>query len=99
MLGSDGLELHAVALALFEQRKKSTIVLWEGTGKPHFANHRSNSAGAKYYLNGALLSRLAYPMETAEMSEEELQAMTESPLACQWGYLEWLLRNCEQLKN
>lgn len=93
-----GCELHASALAVLGQVEALDHRFWRAQAAlvlPVLDTHRhricrdfSDRYGADWPL------RWHQPA-----SMEELEALQDGPLACQWGYLEALLRNCKSLRR
>lgn len=93
-----GLELHAAALAVLGRNEELGHRLWRGQAElllpliDHtrltLCDHLTRQYGHDWPI------RWYQPV-----SPEEDAAVRNSPLACQWGYLEWLLKNCAHLQS
>ncbi len=93
-----GLELHSAALAALGREEELRHRLWRGQAElllpiiDHtrlmLCDHLTRSYGSDWPV------RWHQPA-----SPEEDEAVRDNPLACQWGYLEWLLKNCDPLRS
>ena len=93
-----GIEIHTAALALLSRTEDLQHRLWRGQTSLLFplidnvrlalCRHLSRQYGQDWPLRW-------YPPD----SEEEIRAVQDSPLACQWGHLAWLLNNCGYLRG
>lgn len=93
-----GFEVHVAALAVLGRNEEVKHRLWRGQAKlllPMIDHTRLT-------LCSYLTKRYGYdwPVRWHQPSSpDELVAVQSNPLACQWGYLEWLLRNCNHLRT
>lgn len=93
-----GVELHPSALHMLGRQSELQHRLWRGQAellqpaldsiRLDFCSYLTRSYGREWPV------RWLQP----EHPDEEA-AVRENPLACQWGYLEWLIRNCPQLSR
>lgn len=93
-----GLELHTAALAVLGRNQELSHRLWRGQAelllplidhvRLRICTHLTRVYGHDWPL------RWHQPE-----SLEEQAAVRNSPLACEWGYLEWLLKNCAALRS
>lgn len=93
-----GLELHTAALAALGRDDEVRHRLWRGQAElllpliDHLrltvCDHLTHSYGYDWPV------RWHQPASSVEEAE-----VRESPLACGWGYLAWLLRKCTQLRS
>ena len=93
-----GIEIHTAALALLSRTEDLRHRLWRGQTSLLFplidnvrltlCRHLSQQYGQDWPLRWHLPD-----------SEEEIRAVQDSPLACQWGHLAWLLNNCGYLRR
>lgn len=91
-----GIEIHTAALALLNRAEDLQHRLWRGQTSLLFplidnvrlalCRHMSRQYGQDWPIRW-------YPPDI----EEEARAVQDSPLACQWGHLAWLLNNCGYL--
>ena len=92
-----GLELHTAALAALGQDQELNHRLWRGQAElllPLVDHVRLSLCAHLTRLYGH-----DWPLRWHQPeSLEERAALRRSPLACQWGYLEWLLKNCIPLR-
>jgi uncharacterized protein (DUF952 family) len=91
-----GPELHVAAMAVLEQTEEVQHRLWRGQAElllPLIDQVRLKLCSILTYQHGD-----DWPIRWhLPANPEELKEVKESPLATQWGYLEWLLRKCRQL--
>ena len=93
-----GIELHTAALALLSRAEDLQHRLWRGQTSLLFplidnvrltlCRHLSRQYGQDWPIRW-------HPPDI----EEEARAVQDSPLACQWGHLAWLLNNCGYLRG
>jgi hypothetical protein len=93
-----GLELHTAALAALGRYEEVGHRLWRGQAElllplvDHLrltiCDHLTRSHGYDWPVR--------WHQPTSSVEEAEVR---NSPLACGWGYLEWLLRKCPQLRS
>lgn len=93
-----GLELHSAALAVLDEEQTIRHRLWRGQAelvlpvldvlRLRICNHLTVRYGPDWPV------RWAKPD-----SETDRKSVTDDPLAVEWGYLEWLLRNCSSLSS
>lgn len=93
-----GLELHTAALAILGRNEELRHRLWRGQAelllplidhmRLKLCDHLTQSYGHDWPVRW-------HP----PASSEEEAAVRNSPLACQWGHLEWLLKNCVHLRS
>lgn len=93
-----GLELHAAALVVLGRKSELWHRIWRGQSKlllPLLDGIRlkiCDSLTRSYGFN--------WPVRWfAPIYQEEEMAVKKSPLACQWGHLEYLLNNCQNLRS
>jgi hypothetical protein len=93
-----GVELHTAALAVLERDQELNHRLWRGQAElllPLIDHVRLSISTHLTRLYGP-----DWPLRWHQPeSPEEKAAVRNSPLACQWGYLEWLLKNCASLRS
>ena len=93
-----GVELHAAALYVLEDRAGFQHRLWRGQAElllPTLDGIRLNVC--------TYLTRLYGPDWPVRWYQpwrpEDEAAVRENPLACEWGYLDWLIRNASALNQ
>jgi hypothetical protein len=89
-----GLELHPSALVLLEKVEAIRHRLWRGQASLLLPIIDTIRIVVCEYLTQRYRKDWPLCWHTPE-SPEETSALRENALACQWGYLEWLLGNCE----
>lgn len=93
-----GVELHSAALSVLEHKSELQHRLWRAQAAlllPALDGIRLDLCGYLTRLYGA-----DWPVRWYQPDRpDENVAVRENPLACQWGYLEWLIRNCSQLSR
>ena len=93
-----GLELHPAALVMLGRREDLKHRLWRGQATLLLPL----IDGVRLTLCKQLSLRYGddWPVRWSQpASEEEIAAVRDNPMACQWGYLEWLLRNCAHFRS
>ena len=93
-----GLELHSGALAILNQREALLHRLWRGQSSYLLQVIDSVRLAFCEYLTKIYGKTWPVQWCCPESAEEE-KAVRDSPFACQWGYLEWLLKNCNAFQN
>lgn len=92
-----GWELHPAALAVLGWKEELRHRLWRGQSElllPLVDHTRLSICDrlTRTYTRD-------WPIRWCEPeSPEEKEAVRRDPMACQWGHLEWLLRNCRELR-
>lgn len=92
-----GIELHVAALAALDRTEEIRHRLWRAQARAllplidHVRLQICEEFTRVYGRDWATRYRLP-------PSDEEEQAVRDSPLACQWGHLEWLVKNCGELR-
>jgi len=93
-----GLELHTAALAALGRDEELRHRVWRGQAElllPLIDQMRLTVCDDLTHSYGR-----DWPVRwNRPASPEEDAAVRNSPLACQWGYLEWLLKNCAHLRS
>lgn len=93
-----GLELNTAALAVMERKQEIKHRLWRAQAElllPIIDSFRLNICERFTNLYGQ-----NWPLRWGKpLADEEIEAVKKNPLACQLGYLEYLLKNCRQLKE
>lgn len=93
-----GCELHAAALAVLGQVEALEHRFWRAQAAlvlPVLETHRHRICRDLTDRYG-----IDWPLQWHQpASMEELAALRDGPLACQWGYLETLLRSCNELRR
>lgn len=92
-----GFELHSAALLALEQHEELSHRIWRGQAplllpeidalRLELCNYLTHNYGSDW------------PLFEPCRSPEEDEAVRNNPLACQWGHLEALLRNCRILRS
>jgi hypothetical protein len=93
-----GVELSAAALATLDREKEIWHRVWRGQAELLLPLLDQ----ARLLLCDYLTERYGrdWPVKWYRPDRwEDEAAVRSNPLACQWGYLEWLIRNCSQLRN
>lgn len=93
-----GVELSAAALAALHRDKEVWHRLWRGEAelllplldqaRLVLCDHLTDRYGQEWPVKWSLPDR-----------PEDEAAVRNNPLACQWGYLEWLVKNCAPLRE
>ncbi|HWQ14177.1 MAG TPA: hypothetical protein VNL77_15370 [Roseiflexaceae bacterium] len=92
-----GIELHVAALAALGRTEEIRHRLWRAQARTllplidHVRLQICEELTRTYGPDWPIRWR-------APLSDEEEQAVRISPLACQWGHLEWLVKNCADLR-
>jgi hypothetical protein len=93
-----GIELHPAALHVLGWHSELDRRLWRGQAELLLPVLDSVRRDVCSYLT-SLYGR-DWPVKWAKPEHpDEETAVRADPLACQWGYLEWLIRNCPQLER
>lgn len=93
-----GIELHSAALALLGRQHELRHRLWRGQAElvlPVLDAIRIQLCSylTRFYGND-------WPVKWYQPDHpDEASAVRKNPLTCQWGYLEWLIRNCWGLQR
>ncbi|PKN60690.1 MAG: hypothetical protein CVU53_01795 [Deltaproteobacteria bacterium HGW-Deltaproteobacteria-11] len=93
-----GIELHPTALYVLGRRTELDHRLWRGQAELLLPALDSIRLDICSYLTRSYGTEWPVKWFKPEHSDEEA-AVRESPLACQWGYLEWLIKNCPHLSR
>jgi hypothetical protein len=91
-----GIELHPTALHVLGCQSELQHRLWRGQAELLLPALDSIRLDVCSYLTRSYGREWPVRWFKPEHPDEEA-AVCENPLACQWGYLEWLIRNCPQL--
>ena len=92
-----GFELHSAALLVLEQHEELSHRIWRGQAAlllPEIDALRLELCNCFTRHHGS-----DWPLLEPSRSPEENKAVRNNPLACQWGHLESLLRNCRILRS
>lgn len=93
-----GIELHTAALAMLGRHHELRHRLWRGQAElvlPVLDSIRLELCSylTRFYGND-------WPVKWHQPDRpEDASAVRENPLACGWGYLDWLIRNCSGLQR
>lgn len=93
-----GLELHPAALIVLGKKEEVLHRVWRGQADLLLPLIDHSRLILCDYLTRSYGRDWPIRWNRPE-SDEEYQAVKESPLASQWGYLEWLVKNCRQLRR
>lgn len=93
-----GLELHISALAILGRKNEIVHRLWRGQSRlllPLIDQVRLTLCDYLTKIYG-----VDWPIRWERpASDEEYELVSKDPLACQWGYLDWMLKNCTYLRT
>lgn len=93
-----GIELHPTALYVLGRRSELDHRLWRGQAELLLPVLDSIRLDVCSYLTRSYGREWPVKWFKPEHPEDEI-AVRENPLTCQWGYLEWLIKNCPQLSR
>ena len=91
-----GLERHSAVLAMLDQQEALDHRLWRGQAEFLLAQINQIRLGLCVHLNEAYGPAWPYKWRKPE-TDIECQEVKNTPFACQWGHLKYLLQNCSEL--
>ena len=91
-----GLERHSAVLAMLDQQEALDHRLWRGQAEFLLAQINQIRLGLCIHLNEAYGPAWPYKWRKPE-TDIECQEVKNTPFACQWGHLKYLLQNCSEL--
>ncbi len=92
-----GLERHSAVLALLDQRETLDHRLWRGQAGFLLAEIDEIRLGLCTHLNHSYGLNWPYKWQEPD-TVIECQEVRETPFACQWGHLEYLLQKCPNIQ-
>lgn len=92
-----GLERHSAVLALLDQRESLDHRLWRGQAGFLLPEIDEIRLGLCTHLNQSYGLNWPYKWREPE-TEIECQEVRETPFACQWGHMEYLLQKCPNIQ-
>ena len=92
-----GLERHSAVLALLDQRESLDHRLWRGQAGFLLAEIDEIRLGLCTHLNHSYGLNWPYKWQEPD-TVIECQEVRETPFACQWGHLEYLLQKCPNIQ-
>ncbi len=92
-----GLERHSAVLALLDQKETLDHRLWRGQAGFLLAEIDEIRLVLCTHLNRSYGLNWPYKWQEPD-TETECQEVRETPFACQWGHLEYLLQKCPNIQ-
>ena len=91
-----GIERHSAVLALLDREEALTHRLWRGQAGFLLSHIDEIRLGLCAHLSQKYGRDWAFRWQEPE-TDRELKEVRETPFACQWGHLKYLLKSCPEL--